>query len=139
MEFTRIHNDPRTEIPLSTVNDKALDDHGYLWRRGLANWHIERKIVPDGGKLLDVQAEPTIREGKVYDVAVTPMGKCWGKLKNGWAYEGSLGDETLAEIRTERLVVLGNITLPIVDGAVPLFSGDKIVGVLRVFPVKRLT
>ena len=145
--FKRIRSTPH-HLP-NRRGDKALDDSGYLWICDPKAWRISRNILgrtggrvtppEDRGKLIDCQDEPTINQGEVLDVAVTPKGKCWRKSQEGWQYEGSLGDETLAEIRTERLVVLGNLTLPIVNGAVPLYRGDKIVGELRVFPVKRLT
>ena len=101
-------------------------------------WSIDKRIITPPGKLIDVQGEPTLRQGADGDVAVTPRGKCWLKKVGAWAYEGDLGEATERLVKTDSLVVLGNLTLPVVDGWVFLFHPirkNQIVGRLKVFPI----
>ena len=66
--------------------------------------------------LLDVQGEPTVHQGADEDVAVSPRGTCWVKKAGAWRYEDELGDVCERLVKTDSLIVLGNLSLPIVDG-----------------------
>ena len=136
MKFSRVSNNPNEEQPNAVLGDRSLDDMGYLWWYNGTSWSVQRKITK--GKLLDVQAEPTLHQGEDDDAAVTPRGKCWLKREGIWQYEADLGEGCESGVKTETLVVLGNLTLPVVDGWVPLFHPTKknhIIGRLKVFPI----
>ena len=90
------------------------------------------------GKLLDVQGEPTLHQGADEDVAVSPRGTCWAKKAGAWQYEEELGEACERLVKTDSLIVLGNLSLPIVDGKIPLYHPvrtTQIVGYLKVEPI----
>lgn len=135
--FSRISGNPNGQLPQADLADRALDDSGFLWWRGTVRWQIEKKLTRGKGRLIDVQAEPTLHQGADQDVAVTPQGDCWTKAAGQWGYDGSLGDNSQPIVKTETLVVSGNLTLPVVNDRVPLFDPiekDKIIGCLKVYP-----
>ena len=72
MTFSRVSGNPNEVLPNALLTDRALDDQGYLWWRSTTSWSIERRITTPPGKLLDVQAEPTLNQGSDDDVAVSP-------------------------------------------------------------------
>ena len=138
---------------MRSLTDRALDDQGYLWwrstiyfdaetlepffRRVSRAWRIERRITGEG-KLLDCQAEPTLHQGADGDIAVSARGTCWVKKDGAWQYEEDLGDVCERSVKTAALVVLGNLSLPIVDGRIPLYHPvrtTQIVGYLEVKPI----
>ena len=85
-----------------------------------------------------MQGEPTLYQGADGDVAVAPRGTCWSKKAGAWRYEDDLGEGTKRSVRTEALVVLGNLSLPIVDGKIPIYHSvrtTQIVGYLEVKPI----
>ena len=136
MKFSRVYSNPNKELPNAVLTDRALDDQGYLWWHSGAYWSVEKQITK--GKLFDVQGEPTLHQGENDDAAVTPRGKCWLKRAGTWQYEEDLGEGVEQSIKAESLVVLGNLTLPVVDGWVLLFHPirkEQIVGRLKVFPI----
>ena len=138
MTFYRVLGNPNSVLPDAVLTDRALDSEGYLWWRGGAAWRIERRIIEGGAKLLDVQGEPTLHQGADGDVAVAPRGKCWFKKAGAWQYEDDLGEACERLVKTDSLIVLGNLSLPIVDGRIPLFDPyipNKIVGYLKVEPI----
>ena len=137
MAFSRVSENPNKVLQNAVLNDRALDDQGYLWWRGGTSWNIERRITGNG-MLLDVQAEPTLHQGSDDDVAVTPPGKCWLKKAGAWQYEGDLSEACERIVKTDSLIVLGNLSLPIVDGRIPLYHPvrtNQIVGYLKVEPI----
>ena len=137
MKFSRVLSNPNDVLPGASITDRALDSQGYLWWNSGTSWHIERRITE--GKLFDVQGEPTLHQGENEDVAVTPSGKCWRKKDAVWHYEGNLGEGIERSIKTESLVVLGNLSLAVVDGQILLFdpyAEDQVIGCLRVYPVR---
>ena len=71
-------------------------------------------------------------------MAVTPRGKCWLKEASAWRFEGDLGEACERLVKTDSLIVLGNLSLPIVDGRIPLYHPvrrTQIVGYLKVEPI----
>ena len=139
MKFNRVSGNPNKVLPNSFLGDHSLDDQGYLWWYDSTTWQILRRITKKQGKLIDVQGEPTLHQGENDDVAVTPRGKCWLKQAEAWQYEEDLGEGCESVTRTETLVVLGNLSLPIVNGRIPLFDSiipDKVVGCLVVMPLE---
>ena len=137
MTFSRVSGNPNQVLPNAVPGDRALDDQGYLWWRVSAVWSIERRITGTG-KLLDVQAEPTLHQGVDGNVAVSARGTCWAKKAGAWQYEEELGEVTERSVKTESLVVLGNLSLPIVDGKIPIYHSvrtTQIVGYLEVKPI----
>ena len=137
MTFYRVSGNPNSVLPNAAPGDRALDDQGYLWWRVSAVWSIKRRITGDG-KLLDVQGEPTLHQGVDGDVAVDPRGKCWAKKAGAWQYEEDLGEACERIVKTDSLVVLGNLSLPIVEGRIPLYHPERtnqIVGYLEVKPI----
>ena len=121
MTFYRVSGNPNSVLSNAAPGDRALDDQGYLWGRVGAVWSIKKRIT-GAGKLIDVQGEPTLHQGADDDVAVTPRGKCWIKKAGAWQYEDDLGDATERIVKTDSLVVLGNLSLPIVAGkGIPLY------------------
>ena len=138
MTFYRVSGNPNEVLPNAARRDRALDDQGYLWLRGGTSWSIDRRIITPKGKLIDVQGEPTLHQGADNDVAVSPRGKCWIKKAGAWEYEDDLGEACERIVKTDSLIVLGNLSLPIVDGRIPLFDPyipNKIVGYLKVEPI----
>ena len=152
--FYRVSSNPNSVLPNAASGDRALDDQGYLWSRsttfiptemlespprtGPEAWRIEKRIITPPGKLIDVQGEPTLHQGADDDVAVTPRGKCWLKKADAWQYEDDLGEARERLVKTDSLIVLGNLSLPIVDGRIPLFHPvrtNQIVGYLEVKPI----
>ena len=115
MTFSRVSGNPNQVLPNAVPGDRALDDQGYLWWRVSAVWSIERRITGTG-KLLDVQAEPTLHQGVDGNVAVSARGTCWAKKAGAWRFEEELGEVTERSVKTEALIVLGNLSLPIVAG-----------------------
>ena len=138
MQFSRVSGNPNSVLPNAFRGDQALDDQGYLWVRGVTSWSINKRIITPKGKLLDVQAEPTLHQGADEDVAVSPKGTCWVKQAGAWRYEDELGDVCERLVKTDSLIVLGNLSLPIVDGKIPLYHPvrtNQIVGYLKVEPI----
>ena len=154
MTFSRVSGNPNSVLPNAASGDRALDDQGYLWlhsttliaaetletapRRGPKKWRIERRIKTPKGNLLDVQGEPTLHQGVDNDVAVSARGTCWIKKAGAWQYEDDLGDVCERSVKTAALVVLGNLSLPIVDGKIPIYHPvrtTQIVGYLKVEPI----
>ena len=138
MTFSRVSGNPNEVLPNALLTDRALDDQGYLWWRSTTSWSIERRITTPPGKLIDVQGEPTVHQGQDNDVAVTPRGKCWLKEASAWRFEGDLGDVCERLVKTDSLIVLGNLSLPIIDGRIPLYHPvrtTQIVGYLKVEPI----
>ena len=136
MTFYRVSGNPNQVLPNAALSDRALDDDGYLWWRSTTSWSIQSRITT--GKLIDVQGEPTLHQGADDDIAVSPRGKCWVKKAGAWCFEDDLGDETERIVKTDSLVVLGNLSLPIVDGRIPIFDPyipNKITGYLEVKPI----
>ena len=110
---------------------------GYLWWRSTTSWSILRRIT-GAGKLIDVQGEPTLHQGADGDVAVSPRGTCWSKKAGPGSTKMTWAKQSNAVSRTESLVVLGNLSLPIVDGKIPLYHPvrtTQIVGYLEVKPI----
>ena len=139
MKFSRISGLPNKVLPHSLLGERVLDDYGYLWWHNGVSWDVEKRIIEGGGQLIDVQGEPTLHQGSNNDVAVTPKGKCWSKIENAWEYEADLGEGCEQVTKTESLIVLGNLSLAVVDGQVLLFDSyeeDKVIGCLRVYPVR---
>ena len=138
MTFSRVSGNPNSVLPNVAPGDRALDDQGYLWWRVSAVWSIKRRIISPPGKLLDVQGEPAARQGSDDDVAVTPRGKCWIKKAGAWEFEDDLGEATERLVKTDSLIVLGNLSLPIVEGRIPLFHPvrtNQIIGWIKVEPI----
>ena len=138
MTFSRVSGNPNQVLPNAAPGDRALDDQGYLWWRVSASWSIDKRIITPKGKLIDVQGEPTLHQGSDNDVAVAPRGKCWVKKAGAWQYEDDLGDETERIVKTDSLVVLGNLSLPIVDGRIPIYHPvrtNQIVCYIKAEPV----
>ena len=135
MTFSRIRSNPKEELPNARPIDRAVNDAGYLWFLTREGWLIDRRLVDPPGKLVDVQGEPTIRNGADNDLAINPCGLCWRKEGGKWVYEGFLGELTHKMIVTDSLEVRGNVSLPIVDGRIVLFRGGRPVGKIKVEPL----
>lgn len=138
MTFYRVSGNPNSVLPDAVRRDRALDDQGYLWWCNGKSWSIDKRIITPPGKLIDVQSKPLLRQGSDGDVAVTPRGLCWLKTAGAWQYEDDLGEATERLVKTDSLVVLGNLSLPIVDGRIPLYHPERtnqIVGYLEVKPI----
>ena len=138
MTFSRVSGNPNQVLPNAMLSDKALDDDGYLWWRSTTSWSIQKRITTGNRKLLDVQGEPTLHQGADGDVAVSPRGTCWVKQAGAWEYEDDLGEACERLVKTDSLIVLGNLSLPIVDGRIPVYHPvrtNQIIGWLRVEPI----
>ena len=105
--------------------------------RGGTSWSIERRIITPNGKLLDVQGEPTA-SGIGRRCRGIPTRKVLAQKSGAWQFEDDLGEACERLVKTDSLIVLGNLSLPIVDGRIPLFDPyipNKIVGYLKVEPI----
>ena len=140
MTFYRVSGNPNQVLPNAAPGDRALDDQGYLWwrsstliaeetlealfRRGPKAWIIERRITT--GKLLDVQGEPTLAPGSGRRCCRDAKGKVLGQASWRLAVpEEELGDVCERLVKTDSLIVLGNLSLPIVDGRIPVYHPVK--------------
>ena len=132
--FHRIRNSP-DELSSPSRNDTALADNGWLWFRLRTEWIVTGQILSEPAKLLDVQAEPTIHEGSDDDLAVTARGLCWRKSGGRWRFDADLGNAETQQLTIHDCRVTGNLTLPIVEGWVPLYDAcGRPVGKLKVYP-----
>ena len=122
----RIKRIPDSVTPTSASADDLevqVNDSGYCWRK-VGQRYIGEGFLPDPGcKLIDVPGEPLHTQGSPGCVALGPDGRCWKKnAADNWLFEKYIVDQEPEDVLVRGLRVDGNLSIPVIEGKVPVYS-----------------
>ena len=122
-QFKRIGPGEKPKDAEGADKDVQLDDLGFLFCKHNGKWKCESRLAEPGGRVHDVVVHPPCQLGRPGDVACTSDSKWWKKnSRSEWIFQYYLILPRPADVTTGKLVVTSNLTLPIVNGWIPLYD-----------------
>lgn len=112
---------------LGVDGDACVDRWGWRRTKLRGRWHVTGKLPAEGGHMLFHSGEqPRHVDGRNGDFSVSPDGEGWKKRADKWEYSGWIAPQPVKDVRVSGLRVDGNVSLPLVNGKIPVFDGNGV-------------